>query len=68
MMRGQQIRILLADGSVTGIRHAQLDNWSGQAVACPRNRVGELKAWEEVKRPGAYLLFGNDEMSGRPAV
>jgi hypothetical protein len=32
-------------------------NWTGQAVACPRNRLGELAAWPEVSKPGVYLLF-----------
>jgi hypothetical protein len=68
MGRGQSIRIFLADGSVTGIRHAEVVNWTGQAVACPRNRVAELKDWEEAQRPGVYLLFGTDEATGRAAV
>lgn len=68
MIRGQSIRIFLADGSVTGIRHAEVVNWTGQAVACPRSRIGELAAWEEAQRPGVYLLFGTDEATGRPAV
>ena len=39
---GRTIRIYLADGSPTGIKHAELVNWTGQAVVCPRGRVGEL--------------------------
>jgi hypothetical protein len=68
MNRGQSIRIFLADGTVTGVRHAAVVNWTGQAVACPRNRVGERKDWEEAQRPGVYLLFGMEEETGRPAV
>jgi hypothetical protein len=68
MIRGQSIRIFLADGSVTGIRHAEVVNWTGQAVACPRSRIGELSDWEEAHRPGVYLLFGSDEVSGRAAA
>lgn len=68
MIRGQSIRIFLADGSVTGIRHAEVVNWTGQAVACPRSRIGELSEWEEAHRPGVYLLFGSDEVSGRAAA
>jgi hypothetical protein len=68
MARGQSIRVFLADGSVTGIRHAKVVNWTGQALACPRVRVGELGEWDEAKRPGVYLLFGVDEASARPAV
>jgi hypothetical protein len=46
MPKGRQIKIYLADGSVTGIRHAEIVNWTGQALAIPRNRVKEL---EELK-------------------
>lgn len=68
MPRGSSIRVFLADGTVTGIRHAEVVNWTGQAIACPRSRVVELSEWEEASRPGAYLLFGTEESSGKPAV
>lgn len=65
---GKQIRIYLADGTSTGIRHAEITNWSGQALACTRPRFSELKDWEEIKRPGVYFLFGTDEDSGDDTV
>jgi hypothetical protein len=54
---GKSIRVFLADATVAGIRYAELVNWTGQAVACPRNRLGELNAWPEASKPGVYLLF-----------
>ena len=54
---GRSIRIFLADGSPTGLRHVEIANWSGQALACPRSRFSELTKWEESKRPGVYFLF-----------
>lgn len=54
---GKSIRVFLADSTVTGIRYAELVNWTGQAVACPRNRLGELSSWPEASKPGVYLLF-----------
>ena len=66
MTIGKSIRIYLADGTVTGIRHAELVNWTGQAIACPRNRIGELSGWDESKRPGVYFLFGYDDVVGQP--
>jgi hypothetical protein len=54
---GKSIRIYLADSTVTGIRYAELVNWTGQAIACPRNRIGDLSAWPESNKPGVYLLF-----------
>ena len=65
---GKQIRIYLADGTSTGIRHAEITNWSGQALACPRPRFSDLKDWDEIKRPGVYFLFGTNEESGEDAV
>jgi hypothetical protein len=59
MPAGRSIRIFLATGEVTGIRHAELVNWTGQAIVCPRNRLDELETWqEEVCRPGVYLMVG----------
>lgn len=54
---GRSIRIFLADGSPTGLRHVEIANWTGQALACPRSRFSELFRWEESKRPGVYFLF-----------
>lgn len=65
---GKQIRIYLADGSPAGIRHAEIANWSGQALACPRARFQELREWQEVKRPGVYFLVGQDDETGEAAV
>ena len=60
MTFGKTIRIYLADGTPLGIRHAELVNWSGQAIVCPRGRVGELSTWPECQRPGVYVLVGDD--------
>jgi hypothetical protein len=60
-MPGKSIRIYLADGTPLGIRHAELVNWTGQAIVAPRHRLSELKDWAEVRRPGVYFLFGKSE-------
>ncbi|MFJ9452372.1 GIY-YIG nuclease family protein [Herbaspirillum sp. NPDC101397] len=57
MPTGKSIRIYLADATVTGIRFAELVNWTGQGLACPRNRLSELTSWPEVSKPGVYFLF-----------
>jgi len=54
---GRSIRIYLADGSPSGLRHVEIANWSGQALACPRSRFSELANWDESKRPGIYFLL-----------
>ncbi|MBI2276734.1 MAG: GIY-YIG nuclease family protein [Dechloromonas sp.] len=68
MALGKSIRIYLADGGVTGIRHGEIVNWTGQAIACPRTRFPELKEWAEAKRPGIYFLFGQDDETGQDSV
>lgn len=57
MAIGKSIRVYLADATVTGIRYAELVNWTGHAIACPRNRLNELSKWPEVAKPGVYFLF-----------
>ena len=68
MPTGKSIRIYLADGSVSGIRHGEIVNWSGQAISCPRTKFADLKDWAEARRPGVYFLFGVDDDTGREVV
>jgi hypothetical protein len=65
---GKTIKIYLPNESASGIRHAEIANWSGQALACPRSRFQELREWPEVQRPGVYFLFGVDDETGSDAV
>lgn len=67
-MIGRTIRIYLNDGSISGIKHAEIINWTGQAISAPRNEIKELNEWEESKKPGVYFLFGVDEETGEPAA
>ncbi|WP_224362385.1 GIY-YIG nuclease family protein [Hyalangium versicolor] len=63
---GRSIRIYLDGGEVTGIRHAEVVNWTGQAVLCPRPRINELIRWErETRRPGIYILIGAEQLTSR---
>ena len=57
MVIGKSIRVYLADATVTGIRYAELVNWTGHAIACPRNRLPELTKWPEAGKQGIYFLF-----------
>lgn len=71
MAFGESVRIYLADKSPTGIRHAEIVNWTGQALACPRVRLGGLDEWsEQCARPGVYFLIasGEGELRGRVYV
>lgn len=68
MALGKTIRIYLADGTASGVKHGEIANWTGQAIACPRARFQELREWPEAKRPGVYFLFGTDEETGQESV
>jgi len=68
MALGKSIQIYLDGGEISGIRHAELANWTGQALLCPRNRVAELAAarWQAVVcRPGVYFLLGAEQGTER---
>ena len=67
-MFGRSIRIYLSDGSPSGLRHVEIANWSGQAIACPRSRFSELKNWEESQRPGVYFLLEKHATDGKNTV
>ena len=57
MTFGRKVTIHLSDGTPSGIRHVEIVNWSGQAIACPRSRLNELKEWPEAQSPGVYFLL-----------
>ncbi len=65
---GESIRIFLSDGTVTGIRFAEIVNKTIQSIACPRLRISELNNYDEAKKPGVYFLFGQDEETGDTKV
>jgi hypothetical protein len=67
-MFGKSIRIYLSDGSPSGLRHVEIANWSGQAIACPRSRFSELKKWSESQRPGVYFLLEKHSTDDKNAV
>jgi hypothetical protein len=57
MPYGKSVRIFLPDSTVSGIRHAEIVNRTGHTLACPRNRLADLKDWPETSKPGVYFLF-----------
>jgi hypothetical protein len=58
---GKSIRIFLVDGSVGGLRTAEILNWTGHVIAAQRSDLGELLNRDEVKRTGTYILLGDDQ-------
>lgn len=60
-MQPTTIKLFLTTGDATGMRTAELSNWTGQAVAGPRTELFALLNRAEVNRPGVYFLLGSDE-------
>jgi hypothetical protein len=62
------IKLFLVKGSSSGLRTAEISNWSGKAIACSRKELDELSKREEASRPGVYFLIGNDADTGEPSA
>ncbi|MDB9999667.1 GIY-YIG nuclease family protein [Porticoccaceae bacterium] len=67
-MQPATIKLFLAHGSPSGLRTAELSNWSGKAIAAPRTEISDLLKREELVSPGFYLLTGVDPESGDRAI
>lgn len=63
-MQAATIKIFLVHGSPSGLRTAELSNWSGKAIAAPRTEISELLKRKELGSPGFYFLTGVDPESG----
>ena len=60
-MAGRSVRLFLVDGTPQGMRTAEVGNWSGLALVCPRTDLARLGARPEVRRTGVYILVGPSE-------
>jgi len=67
-MQTATIKLFLVHGSPTGLRTAELSNWSGKAVAAPRTQIQEILNREELNSPGFYLLTGVEPDTGDKAL
>ncbi len=67
-MEAATIKLFLVHGRPNGLRTAELSNWSGKAVAAPRNELSDLLKREELSSPGFYFLTGVDPESGDKAI
>jgi hypothetical protein len=67
-MPSATIKIFLVHGDPKRLRTAELSNWTGKAVAGPRNEFDNLLAREESQKSGVYFLTGFDSETGKSAV
>lgn len=70
MKLGKSIRIYLKEGSVTGIKFAEVVNQTIQALSCPRNKLSDLYSFfqKEISTQGIYFLIGYEENTLKPRV
>ena len=66
-MQAATIKLFLPTGEATGIRTAEISNWTGKAIAGPRTEIDTLLKRPELDSPGVYLLIGSDD-SGDPLI
>ena len=57
------VDLVLSNGTPSGLMIANLQNWNGVIISCPRTLLEELKSRPEVHRAGIYLLWGDDPES-----
>ena len=62
------LKIFLAFGDPKRLRTAELSNWTGKAVAGPRNEFDKLLKREEALGTGVYFLTGIDPESNKKAI
>lgn len=67
-MPSATIKIFLVHGDAKRLRTAELSNWTGKALAAPRNEFDSLLARDESNGSGVYFLTGTDPEAGKPAV
>lgn len=67
-MQAATIKLFLVHGSPSGLRTAELSNWSGKAIAAPRTEISDLLKRKELTSPGFYFLTGVDPDSGDRAI
>lgn len=59
-MKGRTIKLFLVTGSTSGLRSAEVLNWTGKVFACPRSQLKDLIARDEIAATGIYFLIGHD--------
>ena len=58
---GKTIRLYLVEGIPSGVITAEIMNWTGKAIVCPRSQLADLSIRDEVKKTGIYILSGEDK-------
>jgi hypothetical protein len=59
-MAGKLIRLFLAEDQPNGFRTVEIQNMTILATFFPRTKLDKFTLWDAAKKPGVYLLLGND--------
>lgn len=59
-MSGSLIRLFLVDGNPKGLRTVELSNMTIYATIFPRTKLKDFLHRNESKKPGCYILLGED--------
>jgi hypothetical protein len=68
ILEAATIKLFLVHGTPNGLRTAEISNWSGKAVAAPRNELTSLLSRDELSSPGIYILTGEDADSNDKSI
>lgn len=64
-MKNQVLQMLMPN-EATGYKVIQLSGWTGRCFVVPRQELKEIEKRSEIKDPGLYFLFGeNDESTNQ---
>ena len=55
------LKILLEEGSLSGIAKVRMANWSGELLSSPREKSEDLLEEEDIHRYGVYLLLSDEK-------
>jgi hypothetical protein len=65
---GFSVRIFIPSGEPDGLRIVEKSNWTGQGFVFPRSLFAEARQRPELRRTGAYVLWGPSESGQLPRV
>ncbi len=68
MKNPKTIKILLADGTPSGVKIAEIGGRVAKAILVPRNKIKEAASRDELKTVGLYFLIGKEIDSNIPDV
>jgi hypothetical protein len=64
MSSAKAFQTIIPNGKPNGLKEITVPGWSGRCYVVPRQSIGELKDLDNNNKPGIYILFGQEEISG----